>query len=425
MIRLAIGIPTRNRAALAMAAVESVLGAETPEVALVVSDNSTDADEQRRLEEFCAGRGVGYVRPPEPLGMCSHWEWLLRRIEESGEASHVAYLTDRLVFAAGALPELLRIVGRHPEQVVSYHFDSVMDAGAPVELVQSQWTGRLIELDSRKLLGLSSRGEFGDYLPRLMNAIVPAGLPAAIRQRFGDVFGTVSPDYRFAYRCLTLRDTILYLDRPCVIEHGMSRSAGINFLRGSMNDDARRFAGDLTVERFGATPEPAFETAANAIFQEYCAVRAEVGGDGLPPPDARGYLATNAISVDRIEDERWRSRMRQLLERHGWTRVDAARETARRAAGMAAYLLRHPGALARSVKRQLWQRPPGSPAANMLARAGVAPPTRGELKFTSSAEAIAYAGARPRPPLPHAWHVHRLARAGAIVRAQRDAVTAG
>jgi hypothetical protein len=182
-----------------------------------------------------------------------------------------------------------------------------------------------------------------------------------------------------------------------------------------MNEDAARFARELSVARFGATPEPGFETVSNAIFQEYCAVREEVGGDRFPAPDPRGYLTANAISVDRIVQPEWRARMRELLRRRGWRRRDAVRHAAGVTLGMAAYLLRHPGALARALKRQLWERPPGSPASFLLARLGIDPRTRDELRFESTAEAIAYADSHPRSPTPHAWHVHQLSSAGAIV----------
>jgi hypothetical protein len=256
-----------------------------------------------------------------------------------------------------------------------------------------------------------------------MNAIAPTAVMAAIERRFGDLMGRVSPDYRFAFRCLALCDSILYLDRSAVIEHGMARSAGGNFLRGRMNDDARRFVSDLEVERFGETPEPGFETTANAIFQEYCTVRAEAEQGRFPPPDWRSYLAANAVAVDRIEDPEWRGRMRDLLERRGWTRRHAAGRALHLAGRMAAHLVRHPRALARTVKRQLWDRPPGTPTAVLLRRVGIDPRLR-DLRFDSAADALAHAVAHPRARTPDAWHLDALRRAGAIV-AQRNLEPAG
>jgi hypothetical protein len=417
-VRLAIGVPTRNRAELAIAAVESVLAAAQPGVRVFVSDNSTDAGEADRLAAFCAAHGdeVRYLRPPEPLEMAPHWEWLRHEILGEEWATHVAYLTDRLVFTRGSLDEVLRVTAQEPEQVVSYHHDRVEDRTSPVALVQTQWTGRVLELDARRLIELSSRGLWGDHLPRMLNCVVPVGRMDAIERRFGGVFAPVSPDYRFAYRCLATCDSVLYLDRPCLIEYGMQRSAGINYLKGHFNRDAASFAEDLSIPRFGATPEPRFEAVANALFQEYCSVRAETDGGRFPPADRRSYLAAVAASVALIEEPQWRERMEALLREHGWTRRDRVRRALAETLAMIGYFVRHPVALARSVKRQLWERPPGTPLANLLAKMGVDAPERDDLYFASSREAIEFANAHPRPPRPYAWNVHRLERAGAIVR---------
>jgi hypothetical protein len=401
-----------------MSAIESVLREPHPEVVAVVSDNSTDPSERRRLEDYCAGAGaqVRYIRPPEPLPMSAHWEWLWRMIQDSVDPTHVAYLTDRMVFAEGAIPQLVQVVERHPGRVVSYHHDHVDDLCSPVELVQTPWTGRLVELDSRRLIEQTARGRYGDHLPRLLNCVAPAGVLGAIGERFGDVFGPTAPDYRFAFRCLAVRDSVLYLDRACLVAHGHARSAGGNFRRGHMNADAADYHAQLSEPPFGATPEPELETVANAIFQEYCAVRAEAGAERFPALDRRGYLTANAIAIDRIENRDWQARMRAQLRQLGWTRLDSARHALALALEMAAYLARHPGAVPRTLKRQLWERPPGTPIAFLAQRLGIDPRLRSELRFESSAEALAHAVARPRPPTPYAWHLHRLAMAGAVVR---------
>src|SRR5215217_8327735 len=178
-----------------MASVASIVRCAIPGVTVVVSDNSTNPDDADRLRQFCARQPPGmveYMKPPEPLAMPAHWDWLWGHIEKTVSPSHVSYLTDRMVFAAGALAELVEVMSAFPERVVSYHLDHVKDAGSPVELVQTPWTGQLLELDCAKLIELSSRGLNGDHLPLLMTSIAPAETVGAIEQRFGDVFGTVS-----------------------------------------------------------------------------------------------------------------------------------------------------------------------------------------------------------------------------------------
>lgn len=393
----------------------SVLRAGRPDLVPVVSDNSTEAGQRERLEAFCARRGVTYVRPPEPLPMAPHWEWLRLQIRDRIAPTHVSYLTDRMVFTAAGLPEVASIAAREPAHVLSYRHDRVNDLEAPVELVQSQWTGRLLELDCRRLIELSSRGAYGDHLPRMLNCVVPATLLDELERRFGAVFEPASPDYRFAYRCLAVRDTILHLDRACLVHHGMTRSAGISFVRGRPNEAITGFWRSLESERFGDTPEPRLETVANAIFQEYCAVRGETGGERFPPLVPGPYLRVNAISASRMEDAEWRSRTLAILRERGWSRRREARYLLGDAAAYAAYFARHPGALARSLKRQLWDRPPGTPAASILRRRGLEPPLRDELRFPDSASAIAHNDEHPRPRTPYAWPAEPLRRAGAIV----------
>lgn len=408
-------------------ALESVLAAAHPGISVVVSDNSTDPAEVERVREFCGGLPAGvveYVRPPEPLPMAEHWEWLRHQITERVAPTHVGYLTDRFVFVEGALAQLMETLAREPDTVLSYHHDPVKDLSTPVELVQSQWTGDLFELDNSALIAMSSRGHYGDHLPRMLNSIAPVAVLDEIERRFGDVFGAVAPDYRFAYRSLAVRDTTLLLDRACTLHHGMRASAGIGYLRGEKTEASHDFARQLSVPQYGDTPEPEFDTIANAIFQEYCAVRAELGDGRFPPLDRDGYLAANAVSVDRMERTEARARMEALLERHGWTRRHAARHAARLTAEVSGYFLRHPSALGRSLKRQLWDRPPGTPAARLLPRVGLNPRVKEDLMFGSNVEAIAHANAHPRPRTRQAWHVYRLARAGAI-RARRPAPKPG
>ena len=75
---------------------------------------------------------------------------------------------------------------------------------------------------------------------------------------------------------------------------------------------ARREEGELSVERFGATPVPELETSANAIFQEYCAVRAEVGGEER---DGGGGQHADVYDVDAGTGEARHDRGREELAR--------------------------------------------------------------------------------------------------------------
>src|SRR2546421_2365610 len=119
---LLVIIPTRNRANLAITAVRSVLSQDIDGVRVLVSDNSTIAEEAASLSLFCQrlkDERLRYVVPPKPVPMSRHWDWAMRQALES-DATHFTILTDRMMFKPGELLLLLRIVGRHPSKIISY-----------------------------------------------------------------------------------------------------------------------------------------------------------------------------------------------------------------------------------------------------------------------------------------------------------------
>jgi hypothetical protein len=392
-VRLVVGIPTRNRPDLAAAAIASAARTSDPRLALVVSDNSTDPDASERVRRLCDEHaGVTYLRPPEALSMPEHWEWLARRIREVAEPTHLAYLSDRMVFRAGGLAALLAVAERHPGRVVSFPFDRVEDWAAPVALVQTEWSGRLVELDARRVIELASGGVlYAEHLPRMLNSVAPVETLDAIAARYGDVFAsTTSPDYGFAFRALAVGDTLLYLDRPCVIQYAFHSSNGFTFLRGVRNDASSDFERRLARPVNVTTPEPRLRTFANAMFEEYCLASEQGGGDRFPPLDRRRYLAENAESA-RWMTEPLRGQTEELLRQAGWTRAARARHALRERLERRRHRARHP------------REEDGAPDRRP--------------RFADAAAAIAHADAHPRPPAPRAWHVETLERNGAVLRA--------
>src|SRR4029078_3676532 len=98
-------VPTRNRSAIAMNAVRSVLDQPVENLNVLVSDNSTSETEREALAAVCAAlkdSRLRYVQPPEPMPMAEHWEWAREEALRSFRASHMTYLTDRMMFRRGA-----------------------------------------------------------------------------------------------------------------------------------------------------------------------------------------------------------------------------------------------------------------------------------------------------------------------------------
>jgi hypothetical protein len=320
---LTVVVPTRNRWELAATAVRSVVGQGVPNVFVLVSDNSTTASDAQALEALCREEfdryDVLYVRPPGSLAMSSHWQWALHQALERTLANHVLYLTDRMLLKPGAVAKVAQLVEAGPEDVLSYHHDTVFDHERPVRLLQEPWSGRLFEVASRHLLYLSSRAVIHAALPRMLNCVVPRDVLSSVEARFGTVFDSISPDFCFAYRCLATVQRIHYLDEALMVQHGLGSSHGFTYTRGVESPVRSDFSEQLgrTTMNF-ASPVPEFQTIRNAILHEYAYVRSELGPDELPAIDPRGYLAAVVEDLSQVEDRRVRREMLAVLADNGW-----------------------------------------------------------------------------------------------------------
>jgi hypothetical protein len=406
-----IVIPTRNRPATLAGAVRSVVEQPRLGTTVIVSDNSTDPRSREEVEAFCRrydDEVVRYVRPPEPLPMPAHWNWALGTALASSDASHFAFLTDRMVLKAGALGSLLAVVAKHPEKIVSYNHDELDDRGSPIGLRLFPWSGKVLEIDSSHLLYLSSRGVIRAPLPRMMNSVAPRGLFSELGERFGAVFGSISPDFCFCYRCLATVDSILYLDQALLIQYALDRSQGASYARGEDTQDRVDFAGQLgTTEMNYAAPVPAFQTIRNAIFHEYAFVKAESGSPRFPAIDPRAYMAAMLEDFSQLENPALRRQMLAVLRDNGWVGAPRARyDLAVRGYGAVLALWE----VARKVMRATTKgvrsavRPSMAAAA---ARLGVRPSVS-LIGFRSADEAIGYANEHELPRSSDLQHVDQL-----------------
>lgn len=318
--RLRVLIPTRNRAELAVAAALSVLEAGVPHVDVWVSDNSTKPDETERLAAELAGTGATIIRPAAPLGMADHWEWGLDRVLEDGRCTHVAVLTDRMVFQPGGLAAAVSAMLAFPWAIVSYGHDLLSDYEPPMRLEQVSWTGRRLSIPSDTLARLASRSchwLIEPVLPRLLNSIVPLGVAAAVRTRFGSICaGTVSPDYAFGFRALTLVPSVLFLDQPVLLAYGLDRSNGTSLVYGvpsaDHHDFAREMGGEITLP---AAPVPGLVSVLSAVMHEYNTVRSLV--PSLPAVDEDRFYRALSDDAALMRPGPMRQEVMRVLAEHG------------------------------------------------------------------------------------------------------------
>lgn len=398
-MQLVVVIPTRNRADLAPAAIDSALAEQDPRVTVLVSDNSTDAEQLASLESCCAAfpsERVRYVRPPQPLPMTAHWQWALERALEPASTTHVLYLSDRRALRRGAIPSLLELAERHPADVLTFGDDAMLaDEDEPVSLLERGWTDKLVRVDSDHLLRITARGMGHVAVPRMLNSVVPRTVLEEVDRAYGNVFASIAPDHCFAYRCLDRLDSILYWDRVLSVQRGLSRSNGYSQIRGVASTDHADFLrelGDATINEHAPVPE--LLTVTNAAYNEYEYVRREPASSKLAPLSRHYYLGANARDVAQLEDPQLRARMRVVLSDNGWSSWTRTRYLLGLSAAAAAYYGRHPLALLARLRGQPVSRADFGDAAEALAYAVENP-------------GVASAGAQNLWPLLSRWGAAR------------------
>jgi hypothetical protein len=394
-MKVVVVVPTRNRADLASTSIASALADRDPRVSVLVSDNSTDPEQVEQLRSWCDERRdepLRYIRPPEPLPMSAHWQWALERALESPDTTHVMYLTDRLVMRPGALGGLLTIAERHPDEVLTFGDDTIVDYRQPVTISERPWTGKLLRIDSDQLLRVLSRGIL-IAAPTMLNTVAPRAVMEDIADTYGSVFASIAPDHCFSYRCLDRVDSILHWDRVVIVQWALSRSNGYSQIRGVANAAHADFLRELGESRINQhAPVPELLTVTNAIYNEYEFVRRERPSSKLAPLRRHYYLGANARDVARLEDPQLRARMGAVLSQHGWSSRTRLRYALGLAVGAAAYYGRHPRALLRRLLRR-----PATPA-----------------QFGEPAQALAYTLEHPsaaRTEPDHLWPL--MSRPGA------------
>jgi hypothetical protein len=315
-------IPTRNRAGLAMAAVDGLLAEGGAEVRVVVSDNSTDEAQVEQLASFCRRRDdarLGYLRSP-PLAMAAHWDWALQHTLERSDSTHISIHYDRKVPKPGRMRLLLDAMERHPDEVITYSIDHITQDPPRYFVWQPPCTGELYEIETARVVRMVTEGridEMGHSFPILSNCAVPTHDLVDIRERFGDICISTSPDAAFTFRFCALAKTYLHLDDSLSVAYAIHRSSGAGHLSGKQTDyaDFRTTWGDRPW--LDAVPLAGVDLGWNMLFHEYELARKDVG-DAFPPLPKEGYLRGLAYGLTFVRDDARRDELAALLEAEGW-----------------------------------------------------------------------------------------------------------
>lgn len=302
-----------------MTAIRSVLSGATDNIWLLVSDNSTIENQKSALGDFCeqlSNSQLHYIQPPKPLSMSQHWEWAMQQALQLPDADHFIYLTDRSMFKAGELSTIAKLVRQYPDEVISYDWVTIFDHLNPIVIREQPHSGQIVEISADRILALSAQSVFTRGLPRMMTCCVPRKVIDAMKQRFGSIFTSISPDYNFCYRCLYIVNSVLFYDNAAFVSYAMGRSNGICGI-GVSTEATEDFAKQLALEGMqlcSATPEPAFKTGTNHILHEYCVVKAETSSPKFPEISRRKYLAKIARDILSLENPALKRELESVLK---------------------------------------------------------------------------------------------------------------
>lgn len=321
---VAIVIPTRNRADLAIAAIQSLLAIAGSRLQIIVSNNSSEPEHVQTLEKFCerlAEPRLLHLRPARALSMADHWDWAIEQTLARSDATHLALHYDRRI-SRPELSRLLELSARWPECAITYPIDFVYPAPQRFRLQPRSWSGNLYEIRTSRALELAARGSLTNLweaFPVLVNCITPRSVFERIRSRFGDVCASTSPESCFGFRYCALEERYLHLDRPLGIHYAYERSNGMAYLRGEESGTFADFV-SLLGDRpwLDAAPIPGLSLGQNIFYHEYETLRRSAGKEKFPPIEMRGYLNDLGRWLPWIPDPVRRAAMRDLLVKHGW-----------------------------------------------------------------------------------------------------------
>lgn len=320
---IVVVVPTRNRSSIAKAAIKSALDQPLTQLHVVVSDNSTCAEQRNDLLQFCNNipdRRLRYIRPDAPLPMTAHWQWALDQVLAVDRATHFTFLTDRMIYKPGALSRIVSLASDYSESVITFQHDKVIDDQSPVRIRRQPSSRRLYRIASARLLYLVSMAVLHECIPRMLNCLVPRTILGDLKARFGSVFASHSPDFNFCFRILGTQKSILFYDEAILVHYAQAISNGSSLARGDIEEgtyaDFMKNAGNPL--RNFAAPLPEFRTVYNAIIHEYNIAKAENKAAAFPEVDMNKYLSCLATEVDEIVNPEKRSELKQILAAHGW-----------------------------------------------------------------------------------------------------------
>lgn len=295
MPRFTIVVPTRNRPGELVLTLETLRQLRNADVSILVSDNSDDAmaeQNRRNVEAALAGTASTYVRAPRSMNMVDHWNFAVGH----ADGDFVGIVSDRLTLVPAAIEIVDRVIRETGAECICWAA-TIFDTGN--SQVHKPHGTRIVAdiLSSQEILQRFAASEMVWVSPRFLNSFCSRRVLEAIKERHGEYFGGISPDFSFSFRLLSTIEEYVYIDAPLLIDHTQHCSNGMAVTNNRDNAHSRDFLARMHAEQkaqlaFGPMPWEG-RLLPNVVLREMEICRAEAGAAAdIPPIDPARFYRT-------------------------------------------------------------------------------------------------------------------------------------
>jgi glycosyltransferase involved in cell wall biosynthesis len=214
-VKYSVIIPTRNREALLIDSLMSILGQQYFDYEIIVADNSDiHVDLSDVLNDPAANGHIKYYRTGG-LTMAENWNFAISK------ASGLWYIiiADKTILKLNTFTCMDALIESNPEcNVFTYEYDEYFDKE---NLFRSRMFGENRKRVSvgylEKLLLTGRFVEFGHLSGRAYNSIVKGELVRSVISEFGKICIPHNPDYTFCYHLMNRTEEFMYIEPAPII----------------------------------------------------------------------------------------------------------------------------------------------------------------------------------------------------------------
>jgi glycosyltransferase involved in cell wall biosynthesis len=332
-VAFTVVVPTRERADVLSACLETIVAQDYEPLSILVSDNCSQ-DATRDIVAALGDPRVRYLRTERRLNMSDNWEFALGQVD----GGWVTVLGDDDGLLPGALARaatIIRETGARAMRsgVCAYTWPSL--AGTTHGRIRIPRGHRLRVRESRHWIDrvMAARASYLE-LPMLYNGgFVDFDVLTAIREKTGRFYRSSSPDLYMALAIASVLDRYVYIEAPLAVNGASAHSTGTaNFSAGkrASGSPASRFLSELNMPFHADLPlmpdghyPSSFQVL---VYESWLQTQDLREPTGLPPHARQLELILATAGRYRGEMEEWG---RRFATTHGLD-FDAARRHADR-----------------------------------------------------------------------------------------------